>query len=186
MNAKILSLLKELEESKEHPSDIGLWNVSWGVGEFLAEKVSEHKPKVIVEVGTSNGFSGIWMASAAAEYGGELYTIESSPKRIPLAKESFKKSGLTNIHFIEGHAPEKFIEIPDTVDMIFLDATKKQYLQFYEGLKEKFGNKVLLLADNVLSHPEPVKDYLDTVRKNHESTCLDIGTGLEMTWIDNI
>ena len=183
MNPHILSLLKKLEQQKQS-SDIGLWNVSWEVGKFLHQLVFMYKPKTILEIGTSNGFSALWMASAASVYGGEVYTIESSPKRIPLAKEHFKLSGLDNIFLFEGHAPEIFPVFGNKkFEMIFIDATKKQYFDFFHALQPYFADKVLLLADNILSHPEPVQEYLDTVRNNSEaiSVCLPFGAGIEMT-----
>lgn len=183
MDNHVLNLLEKLEKQKDI-SDIGLWNVSWNVGMFLHQLVLLHQPKNILEIGTSNGFSGTWMASAADTYGGILHTIESSPKRIPLATKTFEESKLSNIHFINGHAPEVFPDFGNLkFDMVFIDATKHQYLGFYEALKPYFADKVLLLADNVLSHPEPVQDYLDVVRKENLSTCLEIGTGVEMTII---
>jgi len=183
MNPNILILLKTLEKNKSS-SDIGLWNIEWEVGEFLSFLVSLHKPQNILEVGTSNGFSGIWLAEALSKHNGNLYTIESSPKRIPLAKENFTKSELTNIHFYNGHAPEVFKELPNVqFDMCFFDATKKEYLSFYEGIKKQLSPNALIIADNIASHQDQVQDYLNKVRNdgNNKSVFLNIGTGLELT-----
>lgn len=182
MNPKTFSLLQSLESEKATHRQ--LWNVSWETGEYLHAMVLERKPKVIVEVGTSNGFSGIWVASAAATYGGELWTIESSPKRIPLAIENFEKSGLSNIHLIQGHAPEVFNQLPEVVDFAFFDGTKEEYVLFYLALKGKFKNGGMIVADNVISHKPSVVDYLEVVRAEQKSELLDIGAGLEITVLE--
>ncbi len=178
----IENLLKELETQKEKTSGL-FWNISWETGKFLHDLVLERKPKIIVEVGTSNGFSGLWLASAAATYGGELWTIESSEKRIPVARETFEKSGLQNIHLIEGHAPEVFWQLPDAVDMAFFDGTKYEYLSYFQSLESKFSSRVVILADNITSHASEVKKYLDYVRMHdkYSSHLIEMGTGVEMT-----
>ena len=184
MDVNIRHLLEKMEQDKAI-SEVGLWNVSWEVGQFLYDTVLQYKPKVILEVGTSNGFSALWMASAADTYGGKFYTIDSSPKRIPLAKENFKQSGLSNIHFIQGHAPEIFESLPKDlkIDMAFFDGTKRQYIEFYEGLKPFFSKKAFILADNIISHTKSLQSYLDLVRKEHESTLFSLGSGIEFTII---
>lgn len=179
MNPKVLALLESLESEKLIHRQ--LWNISWETAEYLHKMILENKPKVILEVGTSNGFSGIWLASAAATYGGELWTIESSPKRIPLAQENFKNSGLENIHMIRGHAPEVFDQVPGIIDFAFLDATKEEYILFYEALKGRMKSGGVIVADNVISHRPSLVEYLDVVRAEQNSSLIDIGTGLEVT-----
>lgn len=203
MKPHTLTLLKELEQYKSQ-SDVGLWNVSWKTGRWLYQQVKNSetrstraadgqrsevrdtskmnmKIKKILEIGTSNGFSTLWLAAAAEEIGAEVWTIESSPKRIPLARETIQKSGLKNIHLMEGHAPEVFDQLPKEIDFVFIDATKKEYLRFFLGLRLLLSNGATIVADNVKSHAEEVQPYLNLVRKECESEFIDIGTGLEVS-----
>jgi predicted O-methyltransferase YrrM len=183
MDQHILSLLEDLQQLKLDSAELGFWNINWNAGVFLAQLVSLHQPQIIVEVGTSSGFSAVCMANAAAAYGGRLITIESSPKRQPYAEQTILRSKLQNIQLIKGHAPEVFGELPDGIDMVFLDATKKQYEECYKALEPNMSQQCLILADNIVSHPDPVAGYLEMVReaKNTTSVLVPIDQGMEMT-----
>lgn len=183
MDQHIFSLLKDLQQLKHDSAQLGFWNINWDAGIFLAQLVSLYQPKIIVEVGTSSGFSAVCMANAAEVYGGKIITIESSPKRQPYAQQTILRSKLQNIQLIKGHAPEVFGQLPQNIDMIFLDATKKQYKECYKALIPNMSNKCLILADNIVSHPDPVAEYLEMVRgdKNTSSVLVPIDQGMEMT-----
>ena len=88
------------------------------------------QPKQILEVGTAIGFSALLMA----EYGPEdchITTIEKYEKRIPLARENFKKAGREDrITLLEGDATEILKELEGPYDLIFMDAAKGQYIHF--------------------------------------------------------
>jgi len=128
-----------------------------------------NRPKAILEVGTAVGFSAILMA----EYSDEdtrITTIEKYEKRIPLAKENFEKSGYGDkIEFIEGDA---FDVLKDLVgkgrkyDMIFMDAAKGQYLNFFEDVMSLLKEGGLLVSDNVLQDGEIIQSRFAVTRRN--------------------
>jgi len=182
MNQLVLDILEKLEKLKQRGGN-EYWNIEWDTGKFLSQLVTIHKPMVILEIGTSTGFSGLWLAGTADEYGGRLITIESSKKRLPLAKDSFGLSKLENIELIFAHAPECFEQFDESliVDMMFIDASKRDYIKFYNKMKPFLSDGAVIIADNVISHSEFVGDYLDLVRKENDSVLLDIDQGLEFT-----
>jgi len=127
------------------------------------------RPKTILEVGTAVGFSGILMA----EYSDEdtrITTIEKYEKRIPLARENFKKSGHEGkIEFIEGDAAEvlkKLVNEGRKYDMIFMDAAKGQYLNFYGDVKSLLKNGGILVSDNVLQDGDIIQSRFAVTRRN--------------------
>lgn len=160
------------------------WNVGENSGQFLNLLIKALKCKTVLEIGTSNGYSGIWIAEALAENKGQLYTIESHKKeRFNLAKENFEKSGLSkNIIQILGHAPEVIPKTPKKFDMIFLDATKYEYCDYLEKILPRTKKNSIIIADNILSHEKDLKKFTQKISslKNFQSFKLNIGKGLLM------
>lgn len=177
MIEKIKNLLRELETTRET-----FWNISPETGRFLNLLVQEQKYKTILEIGTSNGYSGIWLAEALSHTGGILQTMEShKKKRFFLASENFQKSGLQKyIHQILGHAPEALPKTPKMFDLIFLDATKEEYIEHFEALKNRVKKGGMIIADNFYSHAEAMKDFTKAIKKEPGWKCFElaIGTGL--------
>ncbi|MFC1615700.1 O-methyltransferase [Patescibacteria group bacterium] len=177
MQKQVKNLLKSLEKTRHL-----YWNVSREVGEFLNILIKDRKFKKILEIGTSNGYSGIWMAEALQKNKGKLYTIESNQKsRFGLSQKNFKKSGLQkNIVNILGHAPENLPKIPQNFDMAFFDATKHEHLSYFEALKNRITKNGIIITDNAISHKKELKEYIKKVKseKNWFSVILNIGTGL--------
>ena len=104
---------------------------------------------------------------AAEKTGGKLYTIESHKKRFEMAKKNFEDSGLVNfIVQIKGHAPEVIPEIDDLWDLVFFDATKCEHVLYFNTVKDKIKKSGLLIVDNVISHKEAMKEFLQEIEKN--------------------
>lgn len=176
MNESVKQLLQELEKTREQ-----FWNITPEVGQFLYDLMIENKYQTALEIGTSNGYSAIWLASALEQNGGHLYTIESNfKKRYPLAQENFQKSGLTNIHSILGHAPEAIPTEPKKFDFAFFDATKHEHLDYFQELKSRINPGGTIITDNIDSHRQELQSYIDTVKKEPgwQTTENSLGTGL--------
>jgi len=176
MNKNITSLLSSLEKTREE-----YWNISRLSGEFLNLLIKNLKIKTVLEIGTSNGYSGIWMAEALAKNKGHLYTIESNlKKRFPLATANFKTAGLTKtITQILGHAPEAIPKTPKFFDLIFLDATKYEHLLYLEKIVPRTKKGSIIIADNILTHKKELSSYVKKVQsiKAFESSLLHTDTG---------
>ena len=124
------------------------------------------KPKQILEVGTAVGFSALLMS----EYGPadcHITTIEKYEKRIPVARENFKKAGAEDrITLMEGDAADILRELEGPYDMIFMDAAKGQYLHFMEDAMRLLAPGGLLISDNVLQDGDIVESRFAVTRRN--------------------
>ena len=124
------------------------------------------EPKEILEVGTAIGFSALLMS----EYGPKdchITTIEKYEKRIPLAKENFKKAGKEeNITLLEGDATEILQTLEGTYDFIFMDAAKGQYINFLPDIMRLLKVGGLLISDNVLQDGDIIESRFAVTRRN--------------------
>lgn len=172
MKNRILNTLIKLEEFGKLNF---MFNIPRETGELLNLLVKIKKPKKILEIGMSNGYSTIWLA----EPGFQVFSIEADPKKIILAKENFKKAGLKNIKILQGFALDILKNLKEKFDFVFIDATKKEYLDYFRLLK--LNKNALVVADNIISHN--IKDYHDYVNNKYKSHLIKIGSGVEVTII---
>lgn len=175
---KLKNVLTRLEKIRIE-TDNKYWIIDHETGEFLRSIIINRGIKKVLEIGTSIGYSGLWLASGLRETGGKLYTVESKKERFDMAKTNFAQAGVDDIvQQILGHAPD--VKIPDMFEMLFLDATKfeyKYYLGTYLFHMKKGG---IIVADNALSHAEKLTDYKKTVMNSPQfkTELKKIGTGL--------
>ena len=141
--------------------------------------------KRMLEIGTSNGYSTIWLASAAAEVGGRVTTIDLNPEKHALAHENLQRAGLLDsVEMVLGKAGTIVGELIGPFDLVFFDADRRNAPANLEVLLPKLAPSVLLLADNVLSHPEEIAGYLAAVKKleHFEHVVVPIGKGLSVAY----
>lgn len=120
------------------------------VGQFLQFLIHVHKPKSILEIGTLIGYSTIWIARAAGE-DAKIKTIEINENQAYEAWLNFKEAGIEDrVQSIVGDAVELIGKLDTTFDLIFLDAAKGQYLNFFESALNLCNPGGLIIADNVL------------------------------------
>ena len=124
------------------------------------------KPKNILEVGTAIGFSALLM-SEYVPADCHITTIEKYEKRIPLAKENFRKAGKEEqITLLEGDATEILKELQGSYDLIFMDAAKGQYIHFMPDILRLLSRGGLLISDNVLQDGEIIESRFAVTRRN--------------------
>lgn len=108
------------------------------------------QPKLIVEIGTYTGYSAICLAKGLND-SGKLITIDVNEETEAIAKKYFEKSGLANkIELITKDAKEVLLTINETIDMVFIDADKRNYSLYYDLVIDKVKSGGLIIADNVL------------------------------------
>lgn len=181
MNKRIATLLNKLDLTRHE-----FWNISKETGLFLNALIRTSNIKRILEIGTSNGVSAIYMAEALKSKGPHtthrIYTIESNFKlRFPLATANFAKANLSSyITQILGHAPEVIPSRPLYFDLIFLDATKYEHADYLKAILPRTRPGSIIITDNAISHADALKPYFKkiTALKNFETHLLNIGSGL--------
>lgn len=159
------------------------WNISRATAEFLYLSIIEHKAKNVLEVGTSNGYSGLWLSKALKETGGHLTTIEYYPKRQNIAIENFTKCGTADIVTpIIGSACDVLKELPDDMmfDFVFVDANKRESIDYFNLIHPHLVKGGIYTCDNVLSHKEKVQPFIDAINSHpdYANVVLELPAGL--------
>lgn len=136
------------------------------MGNLLKVLIALKQPSSILEVGTAVGYSSILMSENMPQ-GCTITTIENYEKRIPVARENFKRAGKENvINLIEGNAAEVLKDLKGCYDMIFMDAAKGQYISFLPDILRLMPKGGLLISDNVLQEGEIVQSRYGVTRRN--------------------
>lgn len=139
----------------------GMMNVAPAEGRYLHDLLVKIGAKRVLEIGTSNGYSGIWLAMAMQKTGGRLITIEIDERRGKLAAENFKKTGVEGvIDFRRGDALKVIPTLSGPFDLVFIDAWKPDYKKYLEMTYPLLREGGVVAAHNVVSHSEEMKDFL--------------------------
>ena len=133
---------------------------------FLKVLLQIKAPLRILEVGTAVGFSTILMSTYAPKEC-QIVTIENYEKRIPIAKENFRKAGKEKqIQLLEGDAKEVLKTLSEPFDFIFMDAAKGQYINFLPDVLRLLKTGGILLSDNVLQDGDIIESHFAVERRN--------------------
>lgn len=133
---------------------------------FLKLLLAMKQPKQVLEVGTAIGFSALLMS----EYGPKdckITTIEKYEKRIPIARENFKKAGKEEaITLLAGDATDILKELTGSYDLIFMDAAKGQYIHFLPDILKLLPVGGILVSDNVLQDGDVMESRFAVTRRD--------------------
>lgn len=191
MEERLLTLLAELEQKgREHDArqtehSKKMLNLEPDTAQLVHILARSGGAKRILEIGTSNGYSTIWLASVAAENGGRVTTIDVSADKQTMARENLRRAGLLDfVEFLLGKANTIVKELAGPFDVVFIDADRTGAAENLKVLMPKLAPSVLLLADNVHSHPEEIAGYLAAVKKleEFEHVVVPIGKGLSVAY----
>jgi predicted O-methyltransferase YrrM len=195
LNDIVLKILAEIEETarKEFLPSIGPIK-----GKIIEDVIKQYKPKKALEIGTLHGYSAILIANIilSGKYDNEnfnsernstepiLISVEKDQKLAYIARKNIEKARLSEkIQVINGDALEIIPRLKSKFNMIFLDATKSEYLKYIQ-LIEKYSllnKRAVVVADNVLIYENEMKDYLDYVRNSGKYISRTTETSLEFT-----
>ena len=156
-------------------------NITRDTGEFLSVLVRATLARQVLEIGTSNGYSTLWLAEAARDVGGSVTTVELSEFKIGLAAANFAKSGLapfiTSTHDDAGKLLERSAD--GAFDLIFLDSERPEYPGWWPHLRRVLRPGGLLVVDNATSHPDQMAPFVALVRADAAFTTslVPIGNG---------
>lgn len=159
-------------------------NIEAESAKLLSQFIRMQQAKAILEIGTSTGYSTLWLAEAAQATGGQVTTVEIDAKRSAEAKRHVAELELSEIvQFWVGDAADYLKEAQDTFDFILLDAERNAYENYWPDLKRLIKPKGgVLIIDNVISHAAEVKSFLELIKhdQNFMSSILPVGAGLCM------
>jgi predicted O-methyltransferase YrrM len=188
----LTQLLAELEElGRENDARVTerrhkLLNLERPTAELIWLLLQSTCRRRVLEIGTSNGYSTIWLAAALRHTpNARFISIERVPEKLVQARRNLERASLLSaIELLEGDATEIVRSLAPDFDCIFFDADRVSAPAQLEILLPKLAPDVLLLADNVLSHPEEVAEYRARVERLPEFiwTVVPVGKGLHIAW----
>ena len=137
--------------------------ISPEVGSFLLTLALGSRSRTIVEIGTSAGYSTLWLAVAAQQTDGRVITFEIDPAKVELARATFADAEVEDrveLRPIDGAVG--LAALSATADLVFLDAEKEDYLRLLEPAIDALRPGGLLIADNLISHEADLADFRET------------------------
>jgi predicted O-methyltransferase YrrM len=166
LDDRILAVLSRLEEQDADERARGLpasersRQVAPTTGRFLFSLVAPQTDCEVLEIGGSRGYSTIWLAAGVRHLGGRVLSLESDPRRIEQWRRNIAAAGLEDwADLVEGDAFETLAVVDDVFDVVFIDAEKEDYEALFELARSKVEPGAVVVADNVLSHPDPLALY---------------------------
>jgi caffeoyl-CoA O-methyltransferase len=148
-------------------------------GKFLALLAASVPAGTYLEIGTSAGYSALWINLASELLGRSLHTFEVMPEKAQLARQTFQAAGVEKtVALVEGDARQHISRF-DNISFCFLDAEKEIYDECYESLIPRLVRGGLLIADNAINHREILKPLLDRALSDErvDSLIVPIGKG---------
>jgi predicted O-methyltransferase YrrM len=187
MDESLKILLAELEQfggandssTSERPRK--MLNITRDTGEFLAVLIHATLARRVLEIGTSNGYSTLWLATAARAIGGSVTTVELSDYKIDLASKNFNRSGLAAyislVHDDAGRVLERSAD--SAFDFIFLDSERPEYPGWWPKLRRVLRPGGLLVVDNATSHSAEMAPFVALVKADTSFTTslVPVGNG---------
>ena len=161
MNEKLTTLLAELEafgeanDAQTTERAERMLNITRDTGEFLLLLIRAQKAKRVLEIGTSNGYSTLWLAHAVEPLDGRVTTLELSPRKAEMARAGMQ----SRIDLRIGNAGDFLkAQARETFDFIFLDSERSEYVGWWNDLQCVLVAGGLLVVDNAVSHAREIED----------------------------
>jgi len=148
------------ERARGLPSSERARQVARTTGQFLFALVAPQTDCEVLEIGGSRGYSTIWLAAGVRTLGGRVLSLENDPAKAEAWRRNVADAGLADwAELVEGDAFETMERIEDVFDVVFLDAEKDDYERLFALARGTLEPGALVVADNVLSHPDPLARY---------------------------
>ena len=160
-------------------------NLEPDTARFISMLIQTSHRKQILEIGTSNGYSTIWLAWATQAVGGHVISIDRDERKQVLAEKNLRRAGLLHlVTLVCGDATDVVAHLPGPFDCIFFDADRISAPSQLELLVPKLTPEALILADNVHSHPDEIAAYLAALEAlpQFEKLVVPIGKGLSIAY----
>ncbi|MCD1587695.1 O-methyltransferase [Halomonas sp. IOP_14] len=185
MSENLQKLLTELEQFglqndaaiSERPRR--MLNITRDTGEFLSVLVQATNAQRVLEIGTSNGYSTLWLAQAVQRIGGHVTTVELSEFKIEMAVRNFERSGFSEVitqH--QGEAGALLESLDDaSFDLLFLDSKRSDYVQWWPNIQRALRKGGLLVVDNATSHADEMAEFIALVSADPDFTTCTVPVG---------
>jgi len=146
--------------------------------------VQSSRARRVLEIGTSNGYSTIWLAASVAAAGGRVVSIDRSSWKHQMARDNLSQAGLLeHVDLCLGEAADVIASLPGPFDFVFFDADRISAPAQLNLLVPKLARPALMLADNALSHPDQIAGYLAAVRgMQWQHVVVPVGKGLSIAY----
>ena len=148
--------------------EIRAWAVPRSTGYWLNCLIRLTGAKTVLEIGTSLGYSTLWMASALAKNGGHIYTCELFDQKIERARQHFAKSGLQNITLLDGDALATTQAWDKRIDILFLDADPGNYCAYWSSLKPWMHIDSVVSMDIAVYHRSVTEPFINDIADEPE------------------
>jgi predicted O-methyltransferase YrrM len=187
VNPKLATLLKELEEfGQTNDATVTdrsrrMLNITHDTGEFLLLIARAIEARRILEIGTSNGYSTLWLAYAVQQLSGPVTTVEQSQFKADMARANFERVSMTpwiQQHF--GDATDLLKQQADnSFGLIFLDSDRQEYISWWNDLQRILTLGGLMIVDNAVSHASELKSFIDLVQltPGYLTSLVPVGNG---------
>lgn len=187
MNQKLATLLNELEEfGKTNDATVTdrsrkMLNITRDTGEFLLLMARAIEARRILEIGTSNGYSTLWLAFAVQPLSGTVTTVERSQVKADMARENFERVSL--VPSIKQHVGDAGDFLKQQADnsfgLIFLDSDRSQYVGWWSDLQRVLALGGLMIVDNAVSHASEMKNFVEVVQQTpgYLTSLVPVGNG---------
>ena len=190
LDDRVRAVLERLEREDAAEREQGLpaaersRQVARTTGQFLFALVAPQAACDVLEIGGSRGYSTIWLAAGVRHLGGRVLSLESDLRKVEAWRRNIADAGLEEwADLVEGDANETLLTIDDVFDVVFLDAEKEDYERLFGAARAKVEPGALFVADNVLSHADPLARYSAARQADPtlESVTVPLDRGLELS-----
>ena len=192
MDEHLKTLLSELEQfgadndtTYQNDRSKKMLNLEADAAKFISILARKGRCRRMLEIGTSNGYSTIWWAWVASLTSGHVTSIEISPEKQAMADENLKRAGLRDkVNLLLGNATDIIKSLDGTFDFVFFDADRLSAPEKLKWLLPKIESGAIVLADNVLSHPDQIAGYLDAIDAldDFDHMVIDVGKGVSLAY----
>jgi len=190
LDDRVRAVLERLEREDADERERGLAaavrsrQVARTTGQFLFALVAPQTDCEVLEIGGSRGYSTIWPAAGVRHLGGRVLSLESDPVKAEAWRRNVADAGLADwAELVEDDAFATLEQLDDVFDVVFLDAEKDDYERLFALTRGKLEPGGLVVADNVLSHPDPLAQYSAARQADPtlSSVTVPLDRGLELT-----
>ncbi len=160
------------------------WSLSRPAAMFIYQIALLRHARNILEIGTSYGHSGLFLADAAHRNQGRFTTVDKDLRKVEIARKFFADAGLDTVTtIIPGTAPEVLGQAPGGIDLLFIDATKTEQDAYFDALWPRLAVPAVIVTDNATNSQAKMAPFLRRLRTDARliSNLIPIGNGMELT-----